>query len=117
MSRLPETLFDELPEIELRFRGPMVPWRGPSPYHFIEVPVAESGEIADVASLVTYGWGVIPVSVRIGETAWTTSLFPRKGGYLVPVKDAVRKAEGIELGDVVDVELTIEIKDWAPSDR
>jgi hypothetical protein len=117
VNGLPETLFDELPKLELGFRGPVIPWRGPSPYHFIEIPDAANREIGDVASLVTYGWGVIPVSVRIGETAWTTSLFPRMGGYLVPVKDAVRKAEGIELGDVVDVELTIEIKDWAPSDR
>ena len=111
-----ESLFDELPRLELAFRAPMILWRGPSPYHFIEIPAAQSGEIADVASLVTYGWGVIPVSVRIGETAWTTSLFPRKGAYLVPIKDAVRKAEELELDDVIDVQVTIEIKEWAAPD-
>jgi hypothetical protein len=113
----PESLFDELPKLELTFRGPMILWRGPSPYHFIEIPDIESGEISDVASLVTYGWGVIPVRVRIGETAWTTSLFPRKGAYLVPIKDAVRKAEQLELDDVIDVELIIEIPEWSATER
>ena len=48
---------------------------------------------------VSYGWGVIPVTVRIGEHEFTTSLFPKDGGYLVPIKDMVRKAEGLVLGD------------------
>ena len=117
MRRAGESLFDELPKLELAFRGSMILWRGPSPYHFIEIPEAESREIRDVASLVTYGWGVIPVSVRIGETTWTTSLFPRKGSYLVPIKDAVRKAEELELDDVIDVELSIEITGWGATER
>ncbi len=70
-----------------------------------------------MASLVTYGWGAIPVTVRIGETAWTTSLFPRNGRYLVPLKDAVRKAEDLALGDTVDVELIIQLRELPPPDR
>jgi hypothetical protein len=70
-----------------------------------------------VASLVTYGWGAIPVSVRIGETAWTTSLFPRNGRYLLPLKDAVRMAEDLALGDTVDVELIIQLRELPPPDR
>ena len=58
---------------------------------------------------MTYGWGVIPVAVRIGETSWTTSLFPKDGGYLVPLKDAVRKAEGIAVGDTVAVQLDVDV--------
>jgi len=59
--------------------------------------------------MVTYGWGVTPVTVRIGGTRWTTSLFPRDGLYQVPLKDMVRKAEGLAVGDTVAVRLTIEI--------
>ncbi len=70
-----------------------------------------------MASLVTYGWGAIPVTVRIGETAWTTSLFPRNGRYVVPLKDAVRKAEDLALGDTVDVELIIQLRELPPPDR
>ena len=56
---------------------------------------------------VTYGWGMIPVRVRIGGTVFETSLFPKDGRYVVPVKDIVRKAEGLAEGDVVTVELAI----------
>jgi hypothetical protein len=94
--------------VELRFSGEIWHWRGPSPYHFLTVPDAEAADIEAVSSRVSYGWGVIPVKVRIGETAFTTSLFPKDGGYVVPVKDAVRRAEDIDVGDEVSVLLTIE---------
>ena len=108
-------LFDEAPSIELAFDGEVVYWRGPSPYHFVAIPADECREIADVASLVTYGWGVIPVSAHIGETDWTTSLFPKDGRYLLPVRDAVRKAEGIEVGETIAVRLVITLGRLAES--
>jgi len=95
--------------MHLAFSGEVWSWRGPSPYHFITVPDDESAEIEDVSALVTYGWGVIPVAARIGKTSWTTSLFPKDGGYLVPLKDAVRKAEGIAVGDTVAVQLDVDV--------
>ena len=60
-----------------------------------------------MSSEVTYGWGVIPVLVTIGDTEWETSLFPKDGRYLVPVKDMVRKAELLDLGDTVTVRLVL----------
>jgi hypothetical protein len=108
---------DERPSIVLEFTGEVVLWKGPAPYVFVAVPEAEVGEIQAVASLVTYGWGVIPVTVRIGETEWTTSLFPKDGGYLVPVKVAVQRAEGIEVGDVLTVELRIALEEWTAPER
>jgi hypothetical protein len=95
--------------VNLQFRGELIHWRGPAPFHFVAVPEAESAAIKDVAALVTYGWGVIPVAARIRRTGWTTSLFPKDGGYLVPVKDAIRRAERLELGDVVPVSLTLDV--------
>ena len=59
---------------------------------------------------MTYGWGVIPVVARIGETEFSTSLFPKNGRYLVPLKDAVRRAEDLDLGDMVDVWLMLRPK-------
>jgi hypothetical protein len=93
--------------VAFEFSGEITYWRGPSPYHFVAVPEAESREIRAVAPIVSYGWGVIPVRVRIGGTTFDTSLFPKDGGYLVPVKDVVRAAEGITRGDIVAIELTI----------
>jgi hypothetical protein len=82
-------------------------WRGPAPFHFLTVPEPAAEAIAEVANEVTYGWGMIPVSVIIGDTSWSTSLWPKDSGYILPVKSAVRRAEGIELGDVVAVRMTV----------
>ncbi len=72
------------------------------------MPEEQSAAIEAVASLVTYGWGAIPVQARIGETAFKTSLFPKGDMYLVPVKDAVRRAEELALGDEVTVHLYLD---------
>lgn len=93
--------------VNLEFSGEIWFWKGPAPWHFVTVPDEESAEIAAVAAYVTYGWGVIPVTAQIGDTSWQTSLFPKGEQYLVPVKTQVRKAEAIELGDLVTVSLTI----------
>lgn len=95
--------------MRLKFRGEIWFWRGPSPFHFVTVPENESEELSSVSALVTYGWGVIPVLAEIGRTSWKTSLFPKDGGYLVPVKASVREVEGLELGDTVRVVLTIDV--------
>jgi hypothetical protein len=95
--------------MELTFSGVLFEWRGPSPFHFVAVPPAEAELIAEVAAMVTYGWGVIPVSARSGATTWTTSLFPKQGGYLVPVKDAIRRAERMSVGDVVTITLALDL--------
>jgi hypothetical protein len=89
--------------MRIEFTGAVFVWRGPAPFFFVAVPEAESEEVRAIASAVTYGWGMIPVRVRIGATEWRTSLFPKEGRYLVPLKDAVRRAEGIGEGDVVGV--------------
>jgi Domain of unknown function (DUF1905) len=94
--------------VQLRFGGEIWYWRGPSPYHFVWVPEAESAELDEIRDVVSYGWGVIPVRATIGGTTFTTSLFPKEGRFLVPVKDAVRKAEGLEVGEACTVELTVE---------
>jgi hypothetical protein len=79
--------------IDVQFSGELIHWRGPSPYHFVVLPPEAADSVAAVAAEATYGWGAIPVSVVIGTTDFTTSLFPKDGGYLLPVKDAVRRAE------------------------
>ena len=57
---------------------------------------------------MSYGWGMIPVTGLIGATEWTTSLFPKDGRYVVPLKTVVRRAEGLDVGDVVAVRLTVD---------
>jgi hypothetical protein len=93
--------------MEFEFAGEVWEWRGPSPFFFVTVPDGESAELEAMSSIVTYGWGMIPVEATIGITRWTTSLFPKDGLYVVPLKSAIRKAEGIGLGDTVNVRLGV----------
>jgi hypothetical protein len=95
--------------MQVEFSGEVWSWRGPAPYHFVSVPEDECGVIESTAAMVSYGWGMIPVAVRIGDTDWTTSLWPKDGRYIVPLKDKVRQAEGIEIGDTVTVRLTVDV--------
>ena len=94
--------------IELEFTGDVWHWRGPAPFHFVTVPDPQSAALSDAARAVSYGWGMVPVRARIGGTEWTTSLFPKEGRYVVPVKDAVRLAEELDEGDTVVVRLTVD---------
>jgi hypothetical protein len=93
----------------LEFEAEVIQWRGPAPYYFVPVPEPLCEDLRVAARDVSYGWGVIPVTVRIGGTSWTTSLFPKDGGYLVPVKDVVRRAEGLALGDTPTVHIAIDV--------
>ena len=93
--------------MKLEFSGEIWFWRGPAPHHFITVPDEECGALEAASAFVTYGWGMIPVAAQIGATEWTTSLFPKDGRYIVPVRASVRNAERLELGDTVTVRLTV----------
>ena len=93
--------------MRIAFRGPIWHWRGPAPFYFVTVPEDDSRELKAVSGAVTYGWGMIPVTARIGSTTWKTSLFPKDGHYLLPLKVAVRRAEGLAEGDEVGVVLEV----------
>ncbi|KUN83146.1 hypothetical protein AQJ66_19835 [Streptomyces bungoensis] len=96
--------------MQLVFAGRVVEWRGPAPYYFVPVPDDECADIREVAAMASYGWGVIPVEARVGAVTFETSLFPKDGGYLLPLKSVVRKAEGLSAGDGVSVEMTVRLR-------
>ncbi len=93
--------------MSLEFSGEIWEWRGPAPFYFVTVPEEQSHAIKSAEKFVTYGWGMIPVKVQIGKTEWKTSLWPKDGGYVVPLKDRVRKAEGLGEGDTIRVRLEV----------
>jgi len=94
--------------MEMAFSGQAIEWRGPAPHVFVPLPEEESDTIEAMKSMLTYGWGVIPVTARVGDTEFTTSLFPKDGVFLLPLKVAVRRAEGIEVGDEVAVRMILD---------
>ncbi len=92
--------------MELEFSGDLVEWRGPAPYYFVALPLDAADLVDEVRSEVVY-WGVVPVRAWIGDTEFTTAMFPREETWFLPVKVAVRRSEALELGDVVDVRLQV----------
>ena len=95
------------PLATIAFEGRIIEWRGPAPFLFVPLPDEHVGEIRWAAREASYGWGVIPVEAQIGETEFTTSLFPKDGSYLLPVKVAAQHAAGVGLGDEVHVIIRI----------
>lgn len=91
----------------IEFEDTIFYWRGPAPFLFVAVPEAASRDVKAISAIVTYGWGVIPVHVQIGQTRWQTSLFPKDGRYLVPIRKSVQKAEQIDVGDQVRLRLEV----------
>ncbi len=93
--------------LELEFSGEIWYWRGPAPWFFVTVPEEECRDIKAVSGLVTYGWGMIPATVRIGKSRWETALWPKDGSYIVPIKTNIRRAENLDEGDWVSISLEV----------
>jgi hypothetical protein len=95
--------------VEWVFDGEVIEWRGPAPFFFVAMSEADSAELKEEARSLIY-WGQVPVLAVLGDTEFRTALFPKNGRYLVPLKDAVRKAEGVSEGDHVTVTLRPAVK-------
>jgi len=93
--------------MKFEFSGPIWYWRGPAPHHFVTVPAELCQDLRTIARSVTYGWGMLPAEVQIGLTTWKTCLFPKDGGYIVPIKASVQQAERLAVGDTVTPRLEV----------
>jgi hypothetical protein len=92
--------------VEFEFAAPVIEWRGPAPFYYADIPVEDSDDVKEAAKGLEY-WGQVPVVVRVGDTDFTTALFPKDGRYLLPLRTDVRRAEGIELGMVIEVGMSL----------
>ena len=91
-----------------RFEAEAWEWGGEATWVFVTLPAALADEI-EASTEHTAGFGSVPVRVVIGDTRWSTSLFPDKAraSYVLPLKQAVRRAESIEPGDLVAIGLEV----------
>lgn len=95
--------------LDFTFRAPLWLWKEGATWHFITVPEEPSAAIKSFAPEAKRGFGSVRMSVKIGQTTWRTSVFPSRetGGYILPIKKAVRTAEGLNVGDTAKVTLEI----------
>lgn len=71
---------------------------------FVSLPASESEEIRDLAGGLRRGFGSVRVRATIGNSTWTTSIFPAsQAGYVLPVKRPIRVAESLDVGDMATV--------------
>ncbi|KKB11805.1 hypothetical protein VE25_10560 [Devosia geojensis] len=94
--------------LELGFEAEVIYWRGPAPFFYAPVPAEHAGDIRRVSKLVSYGWGMIPVTATIGGVAFYTALFPKDDTYLLPLKADVRRKSNVTVGDVISIEMKIQ---------
>lgn len=96
--------------MRFQFVAPLWAWSAQDGWFFVTLPTDAADEIAEIPRAAT-GFGSVRVRVTVGGTTWSTSVFPdtKRGSYVLPVKKAVRSAEGIEEGD--DVNVTLEVAD------
>jgi hypothetical protein len=92
------------------FAAPLWLWdfEGGTAWVFVTLPEEISAVIRAVPRAPKPGFGSIRVEVRLGESRWSTSIFPdsKVGRYILPIKKAVRMAEGVDVDDTVEVTLT-----------
>jgi hypothetical protein len=102
--------------LQVSFETTIVEWRGPAPFFFAPVPLQHVDGVRRAAKVASYGWGVVPVEAKIGGVVFTTSLFPKDDGYLLPIKARVRQQAGVTVGDAVAVTMTVQSRS-SPFDR
>lgn len=95
--------------LEVEFSSTVIRWKNEGAWHFAPLPVEVSREIDRFCGDIKGGWGSVRVEATIGDTTWRTSIFPDSGrkAFLLPLKQAVRRAEDIAAGDEVTVTLSM----------
>ena len=91
------------------FTGELWRWQGEAAWFFVTLPHDVTDDIDESSEASPQGFGSRRVEVTVGSTTWRTSVFPdtKAASYLLPMKAAVRRSEGLAEGDVVEVHLTV----------
>jgi hypothetical protein len=96
--------------MRFEFSGELYRWSARKElWTFVALPDDASDEILALVDDMTNGWGSVRVDASVGGTRFRTSIFPdrEKGAFVLPVKKAVRDAEGLTLGDTVRASVTL----------
>ncbi|SFN81968.1 DUF1905 domain-containing protein [Mycetocola miduiensis] len=94
--------------MKVSFTAPLWEWDARAAWYFVTVPAEQSDDVRDRPRMPR-GFGAVKVRATVGGSTWDTSVFPDSsaGSYILPVKKAVREAEGIGEGDPVEVRLQL----------
>ncbi len=97
--------------LEYEFDSPLWAWKAgeADSWIFVALPEEMADEVLDVAAPYVRGFGSLRIEATIGATVWRTSIFPssERRTYSLPLKRAVRAAEGLSLGDTAHVRIRL----------
>lgn len=93
--------------MDFSFSAKIWEWRGPAPFYFLSLPVELADEIKSAASVLSYGWGMIPVVATIQGRDFKTSMFSKNGTYVLPIKNEVRLPLRLQVDDQIEVSLRL----------
>ena len=93
-------------DMRIRFSAGIYEWTARRNWFFVDVPPEHAADIADRPRMPR-GFGSVRVVATVGGTTWSTSIFPLGETYVLPLKKAVLKAEGISEGDEIEVEIDV----------
>jgi hypothetical protein len=93
--------------MDFSFSANMWEWRGPAPFYFLSLPIELADEIKAAVSVLSYGWGMIPVIATIQGREFKTSMFSKNGTYVLPIKNEVRLPLKLQVDDQIEVSLRL----------
>jgi len=84
-------------------------WSSKTSWFFVSLPEEDADDVEERHGRTAGGFGSIRVEVTIGSSTWRTSLFPsnEEQTYVLPLKKAVRTAQGLEPGSIAHVQLVV----------
>lgn len=98
-------------DLDFEFSAALWEYSGKGTWHFVTLPKNISDDIKAFTKHKTKGFRTVPVSVKVGESHWQTSLFPdsKSGSYLLPIKAIIRRTEHLKGGDNVNVCIAVSL--------
>ena len=98
-----------MPSSAFTFEAELWEHDGPTAWFFVSLPEDVADDIEAEHGHRAKGFGSVRVEGEVGSTAWATSIFPdtKRGTYVLPIKQQVRRAEGLTAGSRLGLRLTV----------
>lgn len=96
---------------KIQYEFNAISWQheGQGAWCFVSLPSDLSTEIRTHLKWQEEGWGRLKAIAKIGSSTWETSIWfdSKRACYLLPLKAAIRKKEGIKVNQSIQITLLV----------